>query len=128
MLKKTLLPGGQKLFSVQGINSWTLQQDNDPTHKVAHDVVKEWNGGKGSNVQVLPAWPPNSPDLNLIENVWAWVQREVDQLGCQSFTEYQEAVSTKLAALSKQHLSNLYGSMKKRLQEVIANGGGPTGY
>ena len=23
----------------------------------------------------LPAWPPNSPDLNLIEVVWSWMVR-----------------------------------------------------
>ena len=21
----------------------------------------------------LPAWPPNSPDLNLVETVWSWM-------------------------------------------------------
>ena len=23
----------------------------------------------------LPAWPPNSPDLNLVETVWSWMVR-----------------------------------------------------
>lgn len=128
VLSDTLLPEGKRLFSVQGTSSWTLQQDNDPTHKVALDVVKQWNADKRSNVQVLPCWPPNSPDLNLIENVWAWVAREVDQLGCSSFEEFKEAVCNKLAAIPKEHLSNLYASMKNRLEQVIANEGGPSGY
>ena len=25
----------------------------------------------------LPAWPPNSPDLNLIEVVWSWMVKSI---------------------------------------------------
>ena len=25
----------------------------------------------------LPAWPPNSPDLNLIETVWSWIVKAI---------------------------------------------------
>lgn len=66
-----LLPEGRRLFSCAGISKWYLQQDNDPTHKAASiQALKEWrkkfNGGV---VEVLPHWPPNSPDLSPIENV-----------------------------------------------------------
>lgn len=122
----TLLPGGQKLFTTQGISSWVLQQDNDLTHKAAVEQVKQWNAAKASSVQVLANWPPNSPDLNLIENVWSWVQREVDRMGCATFEEFKQAVLDKLAAVPKQHLTNLYKSMKNRLAAVVENGGGPT--
>jgi len=43
VLEKTLLPEGNRIFQSQGISSWVLQHDNDPTHKVASDVVKEYN-------------------------------------------------------------------------------------
>ena len=25
----------------------------------------------------LPAWPPNSPDLNLIEVLWSWIVKKI---------------------------------------------------
>jgi hypothetical protein len=128
VLTTTLLPEGKKLFSIQGVSSWTLQQDNDPTHRCAPQVVTQWCKTKGSSVSVLPNWPPNSPDLNLIENVWAWVQQEVDKKGCKSFEEFEAAVKSKLAAVPKKHLTNLWASMGKRLQAVIDAEGGPTKY
>lgn len=128
VLKETLLPEGRRLFSTQGISTWTLQQDNDPTHRCAPDEVKNWNAVKGSSVQLLTSWPPNSPDLNLIENIWGWVQGEVDKKGCHSFEDWSKAVISTIAAVPKQHLTNLYASMHKRLTAVVANGGGPTKY
>lgn len=128
VLNTTLLLEGRRLFTVQGISSWTFQQDNDPTHKKAPDIVKQWNEQEGSSVQVLANWPPNSPDLNPIENLWGWVQREVDQMGCSTFEEFKQAVLDKLATVTQQHLVNLYDSMRDRLNAVIENEGGPTSY
>ena len=128
VLKDTLLPEGAKLFSTQGISTWFLQQDNDPTHSCAKHVVQDWNARKGSSVQVLQDWPPNSPDLNIIENVWSWVSAEVNKQGCASFDEFKAAVMTKLAAVPKATLTKLYGSLQKRMDLVIQNGGGSTGY
>jgi hypothetical protein len=116
------------LFSARGISSWTLQQDNDPTHKCAADQIKQWNQAKGSSVLLLQSWPPNSPDLNLIENVWGWVQRQVDSQGCQTFEEFKQAITDTMAAVPKQHLTNLYDSMKGRLQAVVESGGDLTKY
>ena len=74
VLSKTLLPEGRKLFSHVGVSSFIFQQDNDPAHKVASSVIKDWNQKNASSIQLLKNWPPNSPDLNIIENVWAWIQ------------------------------------------------------
>jgi hypothetical protein len=123
VLKDTLLPCGKKVFSQQGISTWTLQQDNDPTHKCAAAVIEQYNQDNASSVQLLQPWPPNSPDLNPIENLWAWVQQQVDQMGCNSFEEFKAAVLDTIAAVPKQHLVNLCDSIKKRLQAVVATEG-----
>lgn len=123
---QTLLKEGQKLFSVQGISTWVLQQDNDPTHKIAAAEVQQWNASKGSSVQLLSPWPPNSPDLSLIENFWGWVQQQVDKQGCKTFEEFKEAVIKQIAGVPKQHLTHMWDGMRARLNDVVVNGGGPT--
>jgi transposase len=128
VVKETLLPEGRRLFTTQGISTWTLQMDGDPSHNCAPGVVKKWNKDNNSSVQLLAKWPPNSPDLSPIENLWGWLQRRVDQKGCNSFEEYKQAVLSELAAVPKQHLVNMFNSMKNRIQLVVDNEGGPTGY
>jgi DDE superfamily endonuclease len=128
VLQQTLLPEGARLFTKRGINTWHLQQDNDPTHGVAGEVVKQWNQSHGSCAQLLPNWPPSSPDLNIIENVWAWVQQKVNQQGCPCFDQFKQAIEAAIAEVPEDMISNLYKSMHTRLELVIANGGGLTWY
>lgn len=126
VLKETLLPEGRRLFSTQGEGTWTLQMDNDPSHNCAPSVVKAYNHANSSSVQLLKNWPPNSPDLNPIENLWSILQARVDAQGCSTLEEFKAAVDRDLAAVSQETLANLVNSMPKRLQEVVENGGGPT--
>lgn len=123
VLQQTLLTEGRRLHSTAGRGTWVLQQDNDPTHKCATKILEQWNEKHGSSVQLLEAWPPNSPDLNLIENFWAWVQQKVDQMGCKDFEEFKKAVIDTIAAVPQQYLTNLYNGMKARLEEVIEKEG-----
>lgn len=127
VLLSTLLPGGARLMTGQGFSSWVFQQDNDPCHKVASGVIKEWCQRTGYSVSLLP-WPPSSPDLSPIENVWAIVQAEVDALGCKTFEEYKQAIKKHIQNLPKTLLKSLFDSMKSRVAEVIRLKGGRTGY
>jgi hypothetical protein len=56
------------------------------------------------------------------------VQARVNKRGCQTFEDLKVAVTEELAGLSKRTISNLYTSMKKRINIVIERGGGRTGY
>lgn len=128
VLEACLLPGGQRLLGGRGLSFWTLQQDNDPTHKVATAVLQSFNKRRAAAVELLPAWPPNSPDLNPIENVWAYVQRRVNARGCDSFDSFKSAVQEELRSIPKRMLTALIDSMPKRLAEVIRKKGGKTKY
>lgn len=128
VLTQTLLPEGRRLFMKGGITTWTLQQDNDPTHSCAWDVVKSYNSSKGSSVSVLDGWPPNSPDLSLIETMWAFLDARMDSLGCKTFPEFKAALIRECAAISQKHCMNLYASMPKRLQSCLALEGKRTKY
>jgi hypothetical protein len=129
VMESTLLPGGQKLFRRgKGISSWVFQQDNDPSHKAAAAHLKAWNTKQLSSISLLGNWPPNSPDLNPIENVWAWMDKKLNALGCSTFNEYRAAVSEIAKKVPQSMIDNLYKSMPRRLELVFANEGGKTGY
>ena len=124
VLEQTLLPGGETAFGRQ----WVFQQDGDPAHGHAIDVLNRWNSARRARVSLLEEWPGNSPDLNLIENVWSWVQANVDKKGCSTFKEFKKEVRVQFAAVPQSMLTSLYSSMPKRLDEVIKNGGRRTKY
>lgn len=129
VLEATLLPQGCQIFRNVGCSSWVLQQDNDPCHKTAQDVIQVWNDTHpGVKVSLLPAWPGNSPDLNPIENLWAWAQTKVDAKGCTSFEEFKDCVVQTLMAVPKSMLKRLVDSMEERLRACIRRGGEKTGF
>lgn len=123
VLTTTLLPGGAKLFSANGISHWVLQQDNDPTHRAAPHVVDSWSARHKTYATVLANWPPSSPDLNLIENCWAYVQSRVDAQGHKTFEEFEAAVKNEVENIPKSMLKNLFNSMPNRVAGVLELGG-----
>jgi transposase len=128
VVTKTFLPEGKRIFSTQGISSWTLQQDNDPTHKKAAIAALEaWNKEE-SGVLLLSGWPPNSPDLSPIENVWAWAQQEVDAIGCKDFEEFKAAVLKTLSNVPSRIVNSLFASLPKRISQCMALDGDKTKY
>lgn len=128
VLQSLLLPSGDRLLRGSSRQPWVLQQDNDPSHKVAPAVIATWNRNYGRNCQLLGNWPPNSPDLNPIENVWSWVDGKVQQLGCKTFDEFKTAVRDTLQSVPSTHLAALFDSMPRRILKVIERQGDKTGF
>lgn len=119
---QTAFPKFQDLF---GPIPWTFQQDNAPIHTAR--IIKSWISEQ--NVELLP-WPPYSPDINIMENVWGWLSRKVYESGRQ-FDDRESliaAIKSAWSQISLQYLSQLYNSLPNRIYEVILSKGGSTHY
>lgn len=129
VLNKTLLPEGQRLLGNNGLTSWYLQQDNDPTHKKpAAAALESWNSRGKGKTQLLAGWPPNSPDLSPIENAWASIQARVDAAGCNTFDEFKETLLKEWANMDRKLYTSLMRSLPNRMQLCVDKDGDKTRY
>lgn len=110
----------------------TFMQDGAPIHR--SEIVMEWLDAEG--IPVLD-WPPYSPDLNPIENVWKVlkerIRKEVDAL----LREHSLLdISRRLEVLGKEvwegieqaMLDHLIDSIPRRIEACIAANGWYTKY
>jgi len=121
VLIETLLPGGQALFEKKGIRHWQLLQDNDPAHGDG-GVVAAYNKLHASNINILPSWPPISPDLNPNENVGGWANRKAKAAGCKN-EECRDTVLSILKGVPLEMCKALQDSIPRRPAECIKNDG-----
>jgi hypothetical protein len=73
-------------------------------------------------------WPPCSPDLNLIENLWSIIKQRLAGKKCSTYEELASAVEGEWANVDHSDLRPLYESMPRRIAAVIEAKGGPTRY
>ena len=96
-----------------------FQQDNAPSHKTQNTIT---------DLRMLDLkltnWPPYSPDLNIIENVWAILKREVRKHNVKTKIQLQTVIAENWNKLvTKKLCQALYSSMTRRLEKVYRFGG-----
>ena len=124
LLTQSLLPmfnEFEELFD----GDWYLMQDNAPCHTAAS--VREFLAEKGVD---FIEWPPYSPDLNPIENVWAWVKAKLysDYDPARTPAELVSYVKLIWEQITPELCARFCGNYQKRLEAVIAADGGHTKY
>ena len=94
----------------------TYMQDGASYHRAK--LVKNWL--RENHVDFLD-WPPQSPDLNPIENVWALVRNELwkRRKEIKSSGDTWRLTVEIFNSISIQYIRKLYNSMPKRLEDVI---------
>jgi hypothetical protein len=104
---------------------YTFQQDGARVHTSAG--TESWlEDNLPSHWRFTPrhGWSPNSPDLSIIENVWAILQdRVIEEL---AFEEHAlaECIERAWWALDQKVIQDLYHDIDRRIQDVIKNNGG----
>lgn len=104
---------------------WYLQEDNASVHRSAQ--TEDWKRSKG-----IPSffWPPQSPDLNPIENVWhslkTYVRKHLKDI--RTAADLQQALTTCWNGLPLTYFRSLYSSLPRRCQQVLQMKGHITKY
>ena len=106
-------------------NDTIFQQDNAPVH--VSKVTKQWLDQH--NIQILE-WPARSPDLNIIENLWAKMSNDIYSGGVQYTTKEHliKAINFSWNNLEQTFIENMYNSIPMRILQCIECKGGQTDY
>ena len=97
-------------------NELIFQHDNDPKHTAK--VVVEWLKKQKFLTMI---WPPQSPDLNPIENLWALLKRRLGdfETAPKGMNELFERVGKVWYEITMEECQKVIDSMPKRCQAVI---------
>ena len=104
-----------------------LQQDNDPKHTA--NVIKNYLQRKEEQeVLEVMVWPPQSPDLNIIESVWDYMKRQKDLRKPTSTEHLWLVLQDVWNNLPAEFLQKLCASLPRRIDAVLKANGGHTKY
>jgi transposase len=123
VLENELIPSIHLWFS--DVKDCIFQQDNAPCH--ASQLTRAFF--QDNDITVLE-WPPFSPDLNPIENLWAILKRKLHE---KSFTSKEDVIAEVHRLwcsdnLLNSHCANLANSMPERVRQCVRFRGAATGY
>lgn len=119
ILKNKLIPYTDETMPLKHI----FQHDNDPKHR--SQFVKSFL--KEEKICVME-WPSQSPDLNPIENLWEYLERQIREKNYKNNDELFTALENAWKNIPMTTIHKLMESMPRRCAEVIKNGGYHTKY
>jgi transposase len=105
---------------------WMLQQDGDPKH--TSKKARRWLDANIPSYIPKEDWPPNSPDANVIEALWAVLQDKVYAREPRTLAGLKRIIVEEWNRIELNTLRKLVNSMPARLDAIIAAEGGHTKY
>lgn len=120
LLKDNLLQSADKLGIREGFRFY---QDNDPKHK--SQVVQTWLIWNCTHLVQTSA---QSPDLNVIENLWSVLEKNVRNHQISNRQDLKTALQVEWEKITSDYTQKLVGSMESRLKAVLKQKGYPTKY
>lgn len=99
-------------YEMAGIG-WKFQQDNAPIH-VSRQTLAYF---KDQNITLFHTWPAKSSDMNIIENVWSILAREVYKEGRQysNRDELKKSIVAAWKNIDHSKIRKLYHSLPRRM-------------
>lgn len=104
-------------------DSVIFQQDNAPCHKSKGSMTTI----KELGVSILD-WPAQSPDMNIIENVWAYLEYKIRKISPlpTNLDKLWEALEEAWYSIEIDFIQNLYRSFEERIVTLQKCRGGYT--
>jgi hypothetical protein len=106
-------------------HNFILQSDNDPKH--TSKATQAWL--KANHIPTLN-WPASSPDMNIIENLWAHLDNRIRAHPRKPSNpmELWNILQEEWKNISPEYVRRLYESLPRRVEEVHNAKGGNTRY
>jgi len=100
--------------------NFIFQHDNSSVHTAY--IVRNYI--RKSKIPIME-WPPNSPDLNIIETIWAYIKDRLYKYpkDAKDLNELWDRVQDIWAATPKDFIERLYKSMPAKMKAVVKSKG-----
>lgn len=122
VLKKLCKLAAKKYADAGLDGEFVVQQDGASAH--TSDLIQDWIAEEEIyDVWPKDSWPPASPDLSIIENVWSELQEYVAPLGNEPKTSAaaKSRIRRFFSEYSPERCQKLYASIPGRLKECRDN-------
>ncbi|KAL4500908.1 hypothetical protein ABPG72_020142 [Tetrahymena utriculariae] len=123
ILNEILLPFANKVYAQQRKtrksieqSKWLLLQDNAPCHR-----SKETKDYLVQNSIETIAHPPNSPDLNPIEQIWAILKRRVEKQQPKNANQLKETIVNEWNQIEQSIIQSQFEELYHNTQENLNN-------